>query len=61
MYKAATTTLYFTWDCFGKSYHEKCKQKFCSVKALFTNVSLNSRCHTLCSRLFIYYGKQNYM
>ena len=41
MYKAATTTLYFTWDCFGKSYYEKCKQKFCSVKALFTNVTLN--------------------
>ena len=36
MYKAATTTLYFTWDCFGKSYYEKCKQK-----ALFTNVTLN--------------------
>ena len=32
MYKAATTTLYFTWDCFGKSYYEKCKQKFCSLK-----------------------------
>ena len=32
MYKAATTTLHFTWDCFGKSYYEKCKQKFCSER-----------------------------
>lgn len=48
MYKAATTTLYFTWDCFGKSYYEKCiKQKFCSAKALFTNVTLNYMSHIM--------------
>lgn len=47
MYKAATTTLYFTWDCFGKSYYEKCKQKFCSVKGLVTNVTLNCMSHIM--------------
>ena len=47
MYKAATTTLHFTWDCFGKSYYEKCKQKFCSVKALVTNVTLNYMSHIM--------------